>query len=405
MFRQALSRNSARAWATPGIASAVASGEQLVMHRVKLQPTKGRFRKLATYCMVGIVSLYVWEEIAFLPLKHLDSGPLPKGMEEELEPLFIPLPFTEKQVQPPPYAGSEEEWQSFKAFSQNHELRQRVKDDLSTLVKKAAEKNMIVRRWAKKGEGFQLGPRWLIISYPERPPPECVRWGLEWNDEGLFLKEQNVDPRTQALIDRVLKPYPVANASYAFAKAMVKHNVNKVANFFGYQPGGNEINTSGLNPEVAKTLSKFASRQTADGNAATGSSTSASEPSAPSTDSEQPTAAKPEGLAKPDGVKGPGGPSGSLTKDNIPYYQSLVGKGSGPWMAFTDGYKRAWRPLKCHPPRGSIAVHGLIALESPKGRVYIDVFAWYHPKTDQFHQDSITMQLRSIAPHTQTPRR
>lgn len=127
--------------------------------------------------MVGAVSLYVWDEVAFSPLKHLDDRPLPKGVEEEVEPIFIPFPFTEKQVQPPPYAGAEEEWQSFITFSQNDKLRQRVKDDLSVLVKKAAEKNMIVRRWANKGEGFQLGPRWLIISFPERPPPEYVRWG------------------------------------------------------------------------------------------------------------------------------------------------------------------------------------------------------------------------------------
>lgn len=131
-----------------------------------------------TYAITAGVCYVVWASIAFLPLKRLDPLPSPKqDDEDEIEPLFLPFPFTEKQVQPLPYAGAEEEWQSFIKFSKDDKLRKRVKDDLISMVKKAAENNPYTKKWAKTGEGFQLGPSWLIISFPERPPPEFIRWG------------------------------------------------------------------------------------------------------------------------------------------------------------------------------------------------------------------------------------
>lgn len=134
-------------------------------------------RKAATYCLVGGICLYVWDQVTFLPFKKLDQHPLSEGLEEEVEPLFIPFPFTEKQVQAVPYGGAEEEWQSFIKFNKDDKLRQRVKDDLSLMVRKAAENSAFLKKWGQNGGGFQLGPTWLIISFPERPPPEFVRWG------------------------------------------------------------------------------------------------------------------------------------------------------------------------------------------------------------------------------------
>lgn len=97
--------------------------------------------------------------------------------DEEEDPLFIPFPFTDKQVQPPPYAGKEEEWQSFVAFNNDRDHRNRAKHDLAMLVKKTAENNSQIKRWAKKDLELTLGPNWLIITYPDRPPPEFVRTG------------------------------------------------------------------------------------------------------------------------------------------------------------------------------------------------------------------------------------
>lgn len=235
---------------------------------------------------------------------------------------------------------------------------------------------------------------------------------LESNEEGLFLKQKKLDARTKALLDRVLLPYPVASASYAFVSAMVKQNVSTVANLFGYSVTGNQINTGAkMDPDIQKTLKKFEATQTAT------RSTSSSPPPTP----EASTTSAPATASAAEPSPSPGTPGKTVNTDNptsspnkdsdksmaknaISYYTTL-GDASGPWAAFQEKYKRTWKPLKYLPPRGSFAVYGLVSLDSPKGRLLIDVFAWYHPKTGQFHDDSLLMQLRSINPRVQRPLR
>lgn len=133
-------------------------------------------RRIAISGLLGISCYIVWANVAFYPLKRLDVSGEPEH-EEPAEPLFFPFPFTDKEIVPLPYAGAEEEWQDFIKFNNDPKLRDRVKNDLVMMVKRAAEKNPFTKRWAKNGETFQLGPMWLIISFPERPPPEFVRTG------------------------------------------------------------------------------------------------------------------------------------------------------------------------------------------------------------------------------------
>jgi hypothetical protein len=135
-------------------------------------------RNFFLYTTTGIVCLYTWVAIASLPLRDLDLKDLPEiEDDEEEDPLFIPFPFTDQKVQPPPYAGKEEEWQSFVAFNKDLEHRNRAKHDLAVLVKRTAENNSHIKKWARQDIKLELGPSWLIITYPDRPPPEFVRTG------------------------------------------------------------------------------------------------------------------------------------------------------------------------------------------------------------------------------------
>lgn len=358
---------------------------------------------------------YTWTAIATLPLRNLDMKDLPETEdEEEEEPLFVPFPFTDKQVQPPPYAGKEEEWQSFVAFNNDRDHRNRAKHDLSMLVKRTAENNSQIKKWAKKDLKLELGPNWLIITYPDRPPPEFVRTGIEFSDEAISIKTQKVDTRTKTLIDRVLKPYPLATSSYAFIKAFFKQSTSDVVKLFGYSEN-NDISTSNPDPDIAKTLKQLEARQITDGGAATNSpssaasTTSKTDPEAsPSPKSDLPGSASSQTPAtakdldqssqEEQGKK-------PLLKESIPGYTELANKSQGPWAAFSQQWRRTWRPLKYFPPRGCVAIHGMIALESPKGRIYIDVSAWYNPIKREFHQESMQLGLKAISPTHQTPRR
>ncbi|KKY39772.1 hypothetical protein UCDDA912_g00197 [Diaporthe ampelina] len=332
---------------------------------------------------------------------------------DEEDALFIPFPFTDKQVQPPPYAGKEEEWQSFVAFNNDRDHRNRAKHDLAMLVKKTAENNSQIKRWAKKNMELKLGPNWLIITYPDRPPPEFVRTGIEFSDDAISIKTQKVDTRTKTLVDRVMKPYPLATSSYAFIKAFFKQSTSDVVKLFGYSEN-NDISTSNPDPDIAKTLKQLEARQITEGGAATNSSsaatsaTSKTDPEASTshqstlpdtTPAQTPTTAKdPDQSSQEQGKK-------PLVKESIPGYTELANKSQEPWAAFSQQWRRSWRPLKYFPPRGCVAIHGMVALESPKGRIYIDVSAWYNPIKKEFHQESMQLGLKAISPTHQSPRR
>lgn len=193
----------------------------------------------------------------------------------------------------------------------------------------------------------------------------------------------------------------MVSGSYAFAKAMFKQNVDAVTKYLGYTPVNKEFTTATIDPELAKALKKLEARQAAHGGPG----------SSPSPDSRSPSSASESDSSSHSGdmranTVGTGrDPSQPGSKNVIPLYSALLGEGSGPWQAFKESFYRAWKPLHCYPPRGSLAVHGIVTLDGPKGRLYIDVWAWYHPKTSEFHKDSLVMRLRSISPRRQLPLR
>ncbi|KAI3395267.1 hypothetical protein diail_1620 [Diaporthe ilicicola] len=339
-------------------AAAVSSGEQVAIHKVRFQPRRDYFR-------------------------HLDLKNLPEiDDEEEEDPFFIPFPFTDEKIQPPPYAGKEEEWQSFVAFNNDPEHRNRAKHDLAMLVKKTAEKSSQME-------------------------------SIEISDDAIAITTQKVDPRTKTLIDRVLKPYPLATSSYAFIKAFFKQSTSDVGKLLGFSEN-NDISTSSPDPDIAKTLKRLEAGQIADGGAAPGSS-SASASTTSKTDPEVSASQRssfPDAMPAqdPTAANGPHQPGKEqdkrpLVKEVIPAYPELVNKSQGPWAAFRQQWRRSWRPLKYYPPRGSVAIHGMVALESPRGDMYIDVTAWYHPKKREFHQESMLLALKAISPKKQSPRR
>lgn len=223
--------------------------------------------------------------------------------------------------------------------------------------------------------------------------------------DGLaVIREKKIDHRNKALVDRVLYPYTVAGAAWAGCKASFRENASTVAKYFGYSSEGKEISTSGPDPDIQKTLKKLEERQTADGGTASSTSTAGS--SAPESDStHSPRTSTPPSPAVPntntDASKSVSKPMG----ENISYHGPPPGQTLTPWAAFVNEYKKQWRPLRYLPPRGSLAVHGMVALDSPRGRIYIDVFAFYHPKTDTFHHESMVTSLKSLSPNKQSPRR
>lgn len=196
-------------------------------------------------------------------------------------------------------------------------------------------------------------------------------------------------------------PYPMISASYAFAKALVKQNVDAVTKYFGYTPADKTFTTTSIDPELAKALKKLEARQATHGGP--GSSSGSASRSSPSTP--EPGSLPNSGDVSANTASPGREPNKPANKDILPFSSTLLGEFSGPWHAFREKFLRTWKPLHCYPPRGSLGIHGIVTLDGPKGRVYIDVFAWYHPKTCEFHRDSLIMRLRSVSPRRQVPLR
>lgn len=76
---------------------------------------------------------------------------------------------------------------------------------------------------------------------------------------------------------------------------------------------------------------------------------------------------------------------------------------SEPWKALKQRFAKTWKPKPEVPPRGSIAVSGLIELETTKSYVVIDVIAWWNPKTRSYHDKSMVMRLRRAQMKNQKP--
>lgn len=193
---------------------------------------------------------------------------------------------------------------------------------------------------------------------------------------------------------------------------MFQQNVSTVAQYFGYSTRGKHMHAGNSDSELEKTIKKLQARQTAGGNSTTNTSNNDASTSPATSESGEAPSPRADGkhihtqdrpTAKDSSQNRP------MSKENIPYHAALAESNSssspGPWAAFKETYTRLWKPLRYLPPRGSLAVHGMVRLDSPKGQVFIDVWAWYHPKTDKFHEDSMTMRLRGITPYNQKPRR
>jgi len=70
----------------------------------------------------------IFTTVVLSPLDKLDlDEETAKEMDEQGGSIFIPFPGTIKQVQPPPYRGSDPEWQEYVKFSKDPALGRRIR--------------------------------------------------------------------------------------------------------------------------------------------------------------------------------------------------------------------------------------------------------------------------------------
>ena len=93
-------------------------------------------------------------------------------LEEEEDPpmLFLPWPFTRKMVQPPPYRGTDPEFQAMRRLSKDQEEQKKVKKLTAKMVQLTVERHPRLKQAC--GDNVKVSKFWLDILYPGHPPPQ-----------------------------------------------------------------------------------------------------------------------------------------------------------------------------------------------------------------------------------------
>ncbi|KAK0735256.1 hypothetical protein B0T26DRAFT_99618 [Lasiosphaeria miniovina] len=247
------------------------------------------------------------------------------------------------------------------------------------------------------GKDLKLRRVWIDLDYPYKAPPEFERSGILITDDTVEIATRPIAASHAKLLERIFWPQPMALSFWEFGKTLVRQTASDVARYFGMDvpgssgnyvngpaPGGPATLPASQNAQVQKALEQLRQQAT----------------------------------KRPEEVKNPGAMTAETSPSNTAGKVTEAGKVSGerftgenkirsftdsPWEAFKKKYNQVWKPTRELPPRGCVAVSGLIELESSKAYVVIDVFGWYNPTTRKYDARSLWMSLRKMQYKKQAP--
>ncbi|KAK3328789.1 hypothetical protein B0H66DRAFT_596404 [Apodospora peruviana] len=395
------------------LARKVGNGEQITFHKVKVKRAKygTRFSRFvygaaATYICVSIYHAVVIKPLADslagledMKLKEEEEEEEEVDEEEEEEDLFIPLPLTTMRVRPQPYAGTDPEWQEFARVAKDKDLQSKMRLELSQKAYRlVSNARALVHRY---GKPVQLRKAWLDIDYPYYPPPEYIRAGIEISDEAISLVVKPRDTNSARSEERVLWPKPLALAMWAYVTTAVQGHTRTVASKLGIELWGSD-----------GPLTK--------GNTTTMAATQANDVQKSIQALRQQATKRPGDVKDPASMVPPGGPPALKTplpaasnetqggsSDSSPEKKGVQWpeKYSPMFMAFLRRYQQVYGTMRNYPPRGSIAVSGLVEVDLERAWVVVDVLAWFDPKTEAYDEASMVMRIRRIQAKQQYPYR
>ncbi|KAI1803584.1 hypothetical protein F4811DRAFT_524047 [Daldinia bambusicola] len=327
--------------------------------------------------------------------------------EEELDPFFIPLPFTTRMVPSAPYRSTDPEWTTFIKVNKDREKVRAIQSGLANLVRTTAVENPVLVR--KCGSDMQIGRYWLDVQYPSRPPPTFVRRGIAIADDGIYIEEEPVDTTTALRVQRALWPDALAMSLWSFSGELLRQNASNLARLFGYNPA---------NPETFQQAIEKLNKSAEEPRSKTPKSLSSSNMKGPNSSSADPTSPiqKRSTTATPD-ARPSEASSGSSVVPIIPEAEPEKPKSakdlygikiaqehtSGPINTFKQTFARTWRPIRGLPPRGAIYVAGLVEIVTPRAILTVDVASWWDPKTEKFDIKTTDLRLKMLRMKTQRP--
>jgi len=274
------------------------------------------------------------------------------------------------------------------------------------------------------------------VCVPEVPPPYrptgvLMHRRIEFTEEGVSVKEREIDPDIAQNISRLLFPAPLAMSLFSFGSTLWKQNYQDLKTYFGIQPGhtggsapqhsthsqqiqkaiGN-LQQQGTKDPSAANSKRAMEERTAPDSAARSTPTPRGTPATPSAPANSPPSGGQTGHTKT-APRQPPPPKADPALDNVTVDLTLLGRPWGPMRQHIDGawnnFKKTLAARSRRPPHlhtsGSILVSGIVELDTDKAHVLLDVYSFWDPKTRKYDYATMRMSLRRMKLKQQRPLR
>lgn len=282
------------------------------------------------------------------------------------------------------YRGSDPEWLEFIKIARDKPRHKKIQDALVAQIFSNSKKHPALQMHL--GKDLRVGKYWLDITFPDGPPQEYERWGLEIGDSGdISWAAERISPEEQFRLQRALWPTAIAKATYAAVRSIAGIQWRRVKQATGWE----EVDP--FSPEERLRLAiemaeKQANTKNQKGKRGSGDiampgmliSRDTSSSSTPASDPSSDLKSRlpwPFRLSSPSSSdQGPGFPMKG--KDmTLPIAQIVFQ---------TTLAKSGWVPKKMEPPRGTFVVQGMMEIRGSKGQILFDVRGCYDPVLAKF---------------------
>ncbi|KZF26049.1 hypothetical protein L228DRAFT_279297 [Xylona heveae TC161] len=377
--------------------------------------------------------------------------------------IFIPLGWT-REKPPRFYKASDPEWKAFAKLSRDPTKVNKLRRDLALLAFKAAGQNQTLAPFMGTESPPRLGRFWIDVDFPDGPPPEFERSGLEISPNNISWTTRPVAPHNYMRLKQALVPFSLFASFYASSFTLITMHYDRFMDLFRpYQPTQDEFEQElvKLQQRIRQHHPNDTSPFSEHGSSTSSPSPSPSPSSSPSSSSSSPpsTDASTNPLLSPSlPPLNPSSPSSSPLNpfpkppstsssqqddqddDRPPWFPPSSSSSSYPspsssssshsnsspnnnaapappdgeewpdsWhiasmsiAAFKRTLARTWRPVQTWPTPGSVHVTGLVEVHGEHATVVLDVFGVYNVMQNNY--TSVHMKLRRMARRKQMPR-
>lgn len=351
----------------------------------------------------GLLGNFVEIEVTQMTKEELEEqrNKEEKQVEEEGEgpfyaaedSTFIPMTWS-KKLPRQFYKGSDPEWQEFLKVARDKPRHAKIQNELVQLVFKGIQKHPGINM--QIGKEAKVGKYWLEITFPDAPPQEYERSGIEIGEDFVAWSQQKVTQEQQWRINRALWPRAAFDGAWNAGLVLVGINYRR----FKQWMLGESVDPFSPEERFKHAIEMMAKHQAAkegkplnskrETDPAVPDAAAAGSGAGGSTDPNKPRLPFPLSLSLPSNIPRP--PTAALGSTDIPIALHV----------FQANLSKSWNPKKMEPPRGAFVVQGLVEVRGQKGRILFDVQSAYDPKEGKFTK--VDAGVRNVKRWNQAPR-